>query len=587
MAYAGDEHPCTSILKGPEKKLPQNVGTFLAHRLVQLGVTDYFAVPGDYNLVLLDQLLLDKRLRMINCCNELNAGYAADGYARVRGLGVLVVTFTVGGLSAINAVAGAYSDDLPLLVVSGAPNSNDFGTERILHHTIGHSNFDQQLQCFKQVCCHAATIMNAETASSKIDTAISTCMRERKPVYIEVCCNIAAIEHFSCSLPRSTMCLGGLPSNSHNLEMAVEAILSMLDSAVKPVLVAGRGPSICKAEKEFLALADACGYAWASTPDAKGKMPETHSHYIGTYWGAVSSPSVCETVEAADFYIFVGPRFNDYTTTGYSLLLQDHKMIEIREREVVIGTLGAFHCINMPDVLEAVAKRIKKNEASFENYQRMFVPLAAPLQVNHPEMKLTTNAMFYHIQRMLSSDTAILAETGDSWFNGQKLKLPEGCSYEFQMQFGSIGWSVGASLGMACALKGQKRLISLIGDGSFQVTAQDVSTMIRFGMNNVIFLINNDGYAIEVEIHDGPYNNIKMWNYCAVVEAFSNGAGNVFTKKVHTEGDLLDALEVVQQRPDSLCFIECILARDDCSRELLEWGARVAAANSRPPTKLG
>jgi len=240
----------------------------------------------------------------------------------------------------------------------------------------------------------------------------------------------------------------------------------------------------------------------------------------------------------------------------------------------------------MRDVLDALAKRVHKNEASFVNYKRMFVPMAAPPQINHPELKLTTNVMFHHIQGMLTSETAVLAETGDSWFNGQKLKLPEGCSYEFQMQFGSIGWSVGASLGMACALKGQKRLISLIGDGSFQVTAQDVSTMIRFGMNNIIFLINNDGYAIEVEIHDGPYNNIKMWNYCAVIDAFSNGAGNVFTKKVKTEGDLVEAIKIAQQRPESLCFIECVLARDDCSGELLEWGARVAAANARPPAKL-
>eukprot|EP00930_Biecheleria_cincta_P055547 TRINITY_DN41865_c0_g1_i1.p1 TRINITY_DN41865_c0_g1~~TRINITY_DN41865_c0_g1_i1.p1 ORF type:complete len:581 (-),score=109.98 TRINITY_DN41865_c0_g1_i1:185-1927(-) len=569
----------------PCAKLPWNIGTYVAARLVQLGVQDYFAVPGDYNLVLLDQLLLNPELRMVNCCNELNAGYAADGYARARGLGALFVTFTVGGLSALNAVAGACSDDLPLVVVSGAPNSNDFGTERILHHTIGLANFEQQLQCFKQVCCHTTTIMSVETGSSRIDTALATCLRERKPVCIEICCNIAAVEHYSCAPPRSEMVLGMQVSNDKNLEMAVDAILQILNNAVKPVLVAGRGLRAFDAKTDFLALADASGYAWASMPDAKGMLPESHPCYIGTYWGAVSSPVACEMVESADIYMFVGPRFNDYTTTGYSLLVQPTKMIEIREREVIVANQGTFHCINMRDVLSALAKRIKKNDASFVNYQRMFVPAALPPNINQQESRLTTNVLFYHIQNMLTCDTAIIAETGDSWFNGQKLKLPEGCQYEFQMQYGSIGWSVGATLGMACGLQGQKRVISLIGDGSFQMTAQEVSTMLRFALNNIIFLINNNGYTIEVEIHDGPYNNIQMWDYCGVVNAFNNGTSKLYTKKAETEGDLIQAIAATKQLPDTLCFIECVTARDDCSKELLEWGARVAAANARPPAK--
>src|ERR1700758_5135041 len=90
-----------------------SVGGYLARRLEQAGVRHYFTVPGDFNLVLLDQLLKNPRLQMIGCCNELNAGYAAEGYARANGLGALVVTYSVGGLRALNAVARAYAEDLP------------------------------------------------------------------------------------------------------------------------------------------------------------------------------------------------------------------------------------------------------------------------------------------------------------------------------------------------------------------------------------------------------------------------------------------------------------------------------------------
>ncbi|XP_044346127.1 pyruvate decarboxylase 2-like [Triticum aestivum] len=155
--------------------------------------------------------------------------------------------------------------------------------------------------------------------------------------------------------------------------------------------------------------------------------------------------------------------------------------------------------------------------------------------------------------------------------------------YECQLQYGSIGWSVGATLGYAQAAK-DKRVISLIGDGSFQVTSQEVSTMLRWGQNNIIFLINNGGYTIEVKIHDGPYNVIKNWNYTGLVKAFHNGEGKCCTAKVQTEEELEEAIEAsLGPHKDSQCFIEVIVHKDDTSKELLVWGARLFAANNRPP----
>ncbi|KAK6120242.1 hypothetical protein DH2020_045933 [Rehmannia glutinosa] len=570
----------------PFNSAEATLGRHLARRLVEIGVNDVFSVPGDFNLTLLDHLIAEPGLNLVGCCNELNAGYAADGYARARRVGACVVTFTVGGLSVLNAIAGAYSENLPVICIVGGPNTNDYGTNRILHHTIGLPDFSQELRCFQNVTCYQAVVNNLEDAHELIDTAISTALKESKPVYISVSCNLPAIPHPTFSREPVPFSLSPKLSNQMGLEAAVEAAAEFLNKAVKPVMVGGSKLRVAKACNAFVELADACGYALAVMPSAKGLVPEHHPHFIGTYWGAVSTAFCAEIVESADAYLFAGPIFNDYSSVGYSLLLKREKAIIVQPDRVVIGNGPAFGCVLMNDFLTALAKRLERNTTAYENYHRIYVPEGHPVK-SAPKEALRVNVLFQHIQKMLSGETAVIAETGDSWFNCQKLKLPPGCGcfcrYEFQMQYGSIGWSVGATLGYAQAVP-EKRVIACIGDGSFQVTAQDVSTMLRCGQKTIIFLINNGGYTIEVEIHDGPYNVIKNWNYTAFVDAIHNGEGNCWTTKVRCEEELIEAIETATEaKKDCLCFIEVIVHKDDTSKELLEWGSRVSAANSRPP----
>ncbi|KAK6290670.1 hypothetical protein POUND7_002211 [Theobroma cacao] len=558
------------------------LGRHLARRLVQVGVTDVFSVPGDFNLTLLDHLIAEPELKLIGCCNELNAGYAADGYARSRGVGACVVTFTVGGLSVLNAIAGAYSENLPLICIVGGPNSNDFGTNRILHHTIGLPDFSQELRCFQTVTCYQAVVNNLEDAHELIDTAISTALKESKPVYISISCNLAAIPHATFSREPVAFSLCPKLSNKMGLEAAVEATAEFLNKAVKPVLVGGPKLRVAKACEAFVNLADASGYALAVMPSAKGLVPEHHPRFIGTYWGAVSTAFCAEIVESADAYLFAGPIFSDHSSVGYSLLLKKEKAIIVQPDRVVIASGPAFGCVSMKDFLGALAKRLKHNNTAYENHHRIFVTEGHPLKAS-PREPLRVNILFRHIQNLLSSETAVIVETGDSWFNCQKLKLPGGCGYEFQMQYGSIGWSVGATLGYAQAVP-EKRVIACIGDGSFQVTAQDVSTMLRCGQNTIIFLINNGGYTIEGQIHDGPYNVIKNWDYTALVDAIHNGEGNCWTTKVFCEEELIEAIDMaIGAKKDCLCFIEVIVHKNDTSKDVLEFGTRVSIANSRPP----
>ncbi|KAF9683652.1 hypothetical protein SADUNF_Sadunf04G0036100 [Salix dunnii] len=558
------------------------LGHHLARRLVEIGVSDVFSVPGDFNLTLLDYLVDEPELTLIGCCNELNAGYAADGYARAKGVGACVVTFTVGGLSVLNAIAGAYSENLPVICIVGGPNSNDYGTSRILHHTIGLPDFTQELSCFQTVTCAQVVVNNLDDAHEQIDTAISTALKESKPAYISISCNLSGIPHPTFSREPVPFFLAPKVSNYLGLEAAVEATAEFLNKAVKPVIIGGPKLRVAKAQKAFMEFADASGYPIAVMPSGKGLVPEHHPHFIGTYWGAVSTSFCSEIVESADAYVFVGPIFNDYSSVGYSLLIKKEKTIMVHPNRVTIGNGPSLGWVFMADFLSALAKKLKKNSTALDNYRRIFVPSGMPLTREKDE-PLRVNVLFKHIQNMLRGDTTVIAETGDSWFNCQKLRLPENCGYEFQMQYGSIGWSVGATLGYAQAAR-DKRVIAFIGDGSFQVTAQDISTMIRCGQRTIIFLINNGGYTIEVEIHDGPYNVIKNWDYTGLVNAIHNGEGKCWTAKVRTEDELTAAIAAATgEQKDSLCFIEIFSHKDDTSKELLEWGSRVSAANSRPP----
>jgi indolepyruvate decarboxylase len=238
--------------------------------------------------------------------------------------------------------------------------------------------------------------------------------------------------------------------------------------------------------------------------------------------------------------------------------------------------------VYMNEFLQGLKEELRFNDSSFKAYQRIAgtAPLYhEPDNLNEP---LTTRFLFGQIQHMLSNEYAVVAETGDSWFNGLRLNLPEDCPFEIQMQYGSIGWSVGALLGMQAALHHKKRVIALIGDGSFQMSAQEISTLIRYGFKPIIFLMNNASYTIEVQIHDGPYNVINNWHYAGLVDVFNGDHGEAKAFKAHTHQELLTAIADAEQA-DTLCFIEVFLDKDDCNKNLLEWGARVAAYNSRPP----
>lgn len=559
---------------------PRSLGRLLAERLVALGVTHFFGVPGDFNLALLDELIAEPRLQMISCCNELNAGYAAEGYARAKGLAALVTTFSVGGLSALNAVAGAYAEDQPVVCIVGAPYSTAWSLPRVLHHTLGKAGqLDFELECFRPVTCYQAQLRRVDTPAEmvrKLYLALRAAVEQRKPVYISIPSDFAAMQHaaFAQAVPPPPPALVSVPSR---LEAAVARVADFLNRATKPVLVAGAHMRSARARAAMVALAEASGMPVAVMLNSKGLFPEDHPNCIGLFWSSLSSPGTGEIVVSADAYCMVGPVFTDVSTAGYTHMIAPSALVEVQRDAVLVGTSGLYGLVAMEDFLEALIPRVKRNSRALDKWRAQHVPpgVPPPLPSGTP---LAVNRVFKHLQAVLDSSHALVVDIGDGLYFASKLRLPHGCPFEIQACYASIGWSLGATLGYGIA-EPQRRVVTVVGDGAAQMTAQELSTIMRYGVNPIVLLSNNGSYTIESEIHDGPYNRIQQWDWCKVAQGM-DVSGNLRAFKVTTEEEVAAALQEAVQLKANTVLIECILDPGDCSVEVLTMGKLMANTNA-------
>lgn len=553
------------------------VGDYLAERLAQIGLRHHFVVPGDYNLILLDKLSAHPDLTEIGCANELNCSLAAEGYARAHGASACVVTFSVGALSAFNGTGSAYAENLPLILISGSPNTNDAGEFHLLHHTLGSSDYTYQYEMAKKITCCAVAVNRAQEAPRLIDRAIRHALLARKPCYIEIPTNLSGAE---CVRPGPISAVTEpVSSDKSALQAAADCAAEYLKGKLKPVILVGPKVKRCASEKELIALADAMGCAVAVQPAAKGMFPEDHKQFVGVFWGQVSTDAADAIVHWADAIICVGTVFTDYSTVGWTALPNIPLMVAEMDHVTFPG--AHFSRVRLPEFLAHLASEVDFNDSTMIEYNRL---RPDPVQVHAAakEDLLTRKEISRQMQNMLNAQSTLFVETGDSWFNGIQLKLPPGARFEIEMQWGHIGWSIPAAFGYALRHP-DRRTIVVVGDGSFQVTAQEVSQMVRYKVPITIILVNNRGYTIEVEIHDGSYNKITNWNYALLVQAFNSTDGKATSFVANTAGELADAIQESAENTEGPTLIECTIDQDDCSKELITWGHYVAAANARPP----
>ncbi|AOY79750.1 thiamine pyrophosphate-binding protein [Moorena producens JHB] len=540
------------------------VGQYLTQRLQAAGVKHIFGVVGDYVLGLMD-VLLESSVELIYTCNELNAGYAADAYARLNGVGGLCVTYNVGGLSLVNAVAGAYAELVPLIVISGAPNSSQRQQKLLLHHTAG--NYNLQLEIFEKITVAAVRLTSPSQAARQIDQTIGACLRHRRPVYIEIPSDLV---NQPCPVTGERDLPEAPIMDVHALSEAVEEAVSLLEQSQHPVIIAGVELHRYGIADQLTHLLEQTGYPFATTLLGKSIISEGHPQFIGSYAGAFSQDYVRQRVETADCILCLGAFMSDINLGAFTAQLPEDRLINANSDKVKIKH-HFYSPVYLPDFMAGLTATLQKKKSDVLDIKPAIESLSKRFE-SQPQQKLT-NARFYErITHFIDDDSIVIAETGDALIATVDLVLHGDSDYIGQALYTSIGFSVPACLGVALAAP-NRRPIVFVGDGAFQMTCQELSTIIRHQLNPIIFLINNDGYTIERAIHEGSYNNIQPWKYHQLPQVF----GNSWSCQVRTEGELELALEQAKANEDKISFIEVHLDRLDCSYGVKRLGKALSA----------
>ncbi len=534
------------------------VSLYLLHRLQEIGIKHLFGVPGDYNLDFLDDVM-DSPIKWVGNCNELNAGYAADGYARLNGIGAAVVTYGVGGLSIINAVAGAYAEHVPVIIINGAPPARRREAGTMVHHLV--SNYYLQLDIFKKITADAALLIDPKTAPDEIDRVIRNCITQKLPAYIEL---PADITHAPCHAPGEPLTELPLTSNPDSLAECVREAVELINKSANPMILAGVELLRFGLGNEALRLIETSEVPFATMLSSKAVIPELHPQFTGIYQGSWSKEAVRHQVEDSDCLLSLGAWMTDLDTGLFSINLDNRRMITVGGGEVRIGS-HFYHQVQLNDFICELTKKVQprsylsSHPAESYRTKQPFVP--------KPSCMLTAQRLYACLNYYLDDNMILLSEPGDSFCATPEFHIEEAENYIVQAYYCSIGFCTPAALGVAMARPG-KRPVILSGDGAFQMTAQEVSTLIRERCPALIVIINNDGYLIERRLHqDGMYNDIQMWQYSKLPGVFDNGSF-VTGIKVTTEEELEQAMKTAISQKDKLVFIEACLPDRTCSEGL-------------------
>ena len=530
------------------------VGDYLLDRLVELGVTEVFGVPGDYNLEFLDHIVAHPDIRWVGNANELNAGYAADGYGRLRGMSAVVTTFGVGELSAANAIAGSYAEHVPVVHIVGGPSKDAQGTRRALHHSLGDGDFEHFFRVSREITCAQANLMPA-TATREIDRVLSEVREQRRPGYLLLPTDVARFEteRPTAPLPRYT---GGTSPRALALftEAATELIADQQLTVLADLLVHRLN---AVAQLEALLAADVVPHAtlmWG-----KSLVDESAPTFLGIYAGAASAEPVRRAIEEAPVLLTAGVVFTDMVSGFFSQRIDPVRTIDVGVQQSTVGN-HVFAPLEMQAALEALTSILVRRGITSP-------PVASTsddVSVDFPGRNepLSQKLLWDRFCHALTPGNVVLADQGTSFYGMATHRLPRGVTFIGQPLWGSIGYTLPATLGAGLAHR-DRRPVLLIGDGAAQLTVQELGVFSREGLSPVIVVVNNDGYTVERMIHgkDEPYNDIVSWSWADIPKAL--GVTNHLTFRAQTYGELDDAFVAAADHRDRMVLIEAIVPRLD------------------------
>ena len=523
------------------------IGEYLINRLYQHGLRHAFGIPGDYVLAFYKQLY-DSKIKLINTCDEQSAGYAANAYARVRGLGVVCITYGVGALKVVNTTAQAYAEESPVIVISGAPGIKEQAGDPLLHHKS--KNFNSQLKIFEQLTVAQAVLDNPETACREINRVLGAAICYRRPVYIELPRDMlsAMVTPVDEKLVLPDMDKG--PFKEALLEAA-----EMINQAERPVLVAGVELLRYGMQNALKKLVDKTNIPVTSTLLGKSAFGERDPLYLGIYEGSMSKEQVRQYVENSDCLILLGVLMTDLDLGIFTAHLDQGKSIYSTSEKTSIR-YHTYNAVYLNGFLQGLL------QADIQRRPDTVIPHAAPLGVfdPQPDAPVTVQRLFQRLETFFDDSTFVIADTGDALFGSGDISIPRATEFMSSAYYATMGFAVPAALGVQLALPKLRPLV-LVGDGAFQMTGMELSTAAHYGLNPIVIVLNNFGYGTERPMLDGKFNDVAPWQFARLPDLF--GAGKGFT--VRTEEELDQALQATRLYTEGFCILDVQLGQYDFS----------------------
>ena len=551
-----------------------SVVTYALDRLADLGIEHVFGVPGDYAFPINDAVEVHPRLTWVPSANELNAAYAADGYARRRGAGIVCTTYGVGELSALNGLMGAMAERLPVFHLVGVPSLRIIRQGLICHHTLGDRDYNRFEAISSAASCVNARL-NPENAVIGLARVIDKALEESRPAYLTFPMDLALMPITGKPIHGSPL---GTINQHDSVAAELEAVLDLLEakiaSASTPVVL----PTITLKRfglvHAFESFLKATGLAYATTPMDKALLSEEHPAFLGMYNGNRSTPpDVAGVVEQADLVLdFGGLVLEDLNTGLWSGSLNKTRVVSIHADWVQAGD-QVFTSVSISDVLEGLTQRFDaaSRRANWWGEQRPVRPDSFLPLVGNTDQPTDSASFYPRLQRFLRPNDILVSDTGTCLLKLNAIRLPPAVGMESQTLWGSIGWGTPATLGCAIA-EPEHRVVLVTGDGAHQLTMQEVGVMGFTGVKPVVIVLNNDLYGVEALISETghAYNDLPKWRYASI--PMSLGCEGWWCGRAATVGELEQALTEINSH-EGAAYLEVAIPPEESkplAKEVIE-----------------
>jgi len=523
-----------------------NTVEYLVGRLEELGIKDFFGLPGDYNFNIVYAIQNNPGTNWIGCVNELNAGYAADGYARENGYGAIVTTYGVGELSAINAIAGSYAENIPVISIVGAPSTKHIENKTLIHHQFNDINPQAFIEAFKSVT-ETCAFLSKDNAKLEIDRVLRIFVKEKKPVYICIPEDIALLDISEREVDY------GWISDMKTLQTVANLIKEKLQKSEHPVILADVLTKRFNAVSKLREFAEKSGIPATNFPMGMGIIDSEYKNYLGTYLSEYGNSLAKKYLETTDCLIASGVIYSDFNSFGFKLPYKINSQVAIYGTYTYVDGVR-YDNIKMSDLLEKLSEIAEFKDYNFESNDFGY-------EHKEPEGQLTSDYIYPRLQEFLKEGDIIYADAGLVPYGIFKSKLPPNTCLNVQGLWCSIGWATPAAFGASVA-KPDSRIILITGEGAHQISAMEIGNMLRFGKKIIVIVINNKGYSVERVLSGKPDNelsDIVGINYSKFARIFE---GDIWSTRVETNDDFDKALKVTGIM-NKLCYIEACTGKDD------------------------